>query len=75
MTKETLSKAPAGRVRRTPITVRNRLSIGEQDPNYHYRVVNVVEDRVEQLLEQDYEYAPMTKVGDKRIDNPSALGR
>jgi hypothetical protein len=42
-----------------------------------YRVVNDVDDRVEQLLEAGYEVVPQAKVsrrGDKRIDEASALG-
>ncbi len=74
-TREIASKAPSGRVRRTPLTVRNRLDIKVRDPNYVYRVVNVVDDRVEQLQAQGYEIDPdNNKVGDKRVDAPSSLG-
>jgi len=62
------------RVRRTPIGQRNKLAVKDQDPNYHYRIVNVTNDRVEQFIEQGYEIVPTTKVGDKRVDSPSSLG-
>jgi hypothetical protein len=74
MTKETTLKAPAGRVRRTPLAVRNRLSIKERDPAYVYRIVNVKDDRIDQFKEAGYEIAPAQAVGDKRVDAPSTLG-
>lgn len=67
-------KSPSGRTRRSPLTVRNRLSLRDKDPNFVYRIVNDVEDRVELLQEQGYELVPDAKVGDKRVDNPSSLG-
>lgn len=74
MAKEQTQKLPSGRIRRTPLNVRNRLSIKDRDPNYHYRIVNVKDDRVEQFKEQGYEIVQDTQVGDKRIDSPSVLG-
>jgi hypothetical protein len=61
------------RPRRQSIGKRNRLSVKDQDPNYVYRIVNVVDDRVEQFIEQGYEIAPAA-VGDKRVDNGTPLG-
>lgn len=74
MSRELTSKSPSGRVKRTPITVRNRLSVKDQDPAYHYRVVNDVDDRILQFKENGYEVVENTKVGDKRVDNASSLG-
>lgn len=74
MARELTSKAPTGRARRTPITVRNRLTVKDQDPNYHYRIVNVKDDHVEHLQAQGYEVVQNTKVGDSRVDTSSALG-
>lgn len=75
MAKELLStKSPSGRVRRTPLTVRNRLTVKDRDPNYQYRIVNVKDDRVEQFKEQGYEIVEDAQVGDKRLDAPSSLG-
>jgi hypothetical protein len=54
--------------------VRNRLSLKERDPNYHYRIVNVKDDRVEQFKEQGYEVVDGATIGDKRVDTASALG-
>jgi len=66
--------AQSGRTRRTPLTVRNRLSLKERDPNYHYRIVNVKDDRIEQFKEQGYEIVEDAQVGEKRVDTPSVLG-
>ena len=74
MARTTTAASPSGRVRRTPITVRNRLSVKDTDPNFHYRIVNVKDDRVEQFKEQGYEIVADTPVGDKRVDAPSSLG-
>lgn len=74
MARELTAKSPSGRVRRTPLSVRNKLSLKNRDPNYHYRFVNVKDDRVEQFKEQGYEIVLGTEVGDLRVDNPSALG-
>lgn len=76
MTRQTPSSASA-RPRRQPLAVRNRISVRNQDPEYIYRVVNDLDDRVEQLIEQGYEIVPQDKVirgGDKRVDDASALG-
>lgn len=74
MSRELTSKSPSGRVKRTPLVVRNRLSVKDRDANYHYRIVNDVDDRVELFKEQGYEVVENTKVGDKRVDNASSLG-
>lgn len=74
MARELTTKVPSGRARRTPITVRNKLDVKDRDPNYHYRIVNVKEDRVEQFIEQGYEIVRATPVGDKQVDAPSSLG-
>lgn len=66
-------KAEVGRVRRTPIGARKKLSVENQDPNYHYRVVNVVDGRTEDFIDRGYEIVP-AKVGDKRVDSPSPVG-
>lgn len=69
----TKTSAPVGRVRRTAIGTRNRLSVKDQDPNYQYRIVNVTDDRVEQFIEQGYEIVN-TSVGDKRVDAGTPIG-
>ncbi len=74
MTKELNTATVAKRVRRTPLNVRNRLSIKDRDPAYRYRIVNVKDDRIEQFKEAGYEIAPAQQVGDKRVDKPSTLG-
>lgn len=74
MSRELTPKSPSGRVKRTPITVRNRLAVRDQDPNYHYRIVNDIEDRIEQFKEQGYEPVNAGPVGDKRVDTSTGLG-
>src|ERR1700693_2007104 len=76
--KDPISKDPVGRVRRTPVCVRNILTIGKKDENFVYRIVNDVDDgdRVERFAAAGYEVVKSKdiSVGDKRIENPSAEG-
>ncbi len=74
MTKEINKAASAARPTRTPVGARKRLSVPNQEPGYVYRIVNDLDDRVQQLLDNGYEIVPNAKVGDKRVDLPSALG-
>lgn len=73
--KEAISKAPSGRPTRTPVGQRNILTVKGKDPNYHYRIVNDLDDRIAQFLEAGYELVEDTvEVGDKRVNAASALG-
>jgi hypothetical protein len=74
--KEAISKAPVSRVTRVPVGQRNVLTVKGQDPNYVYRVVNDVDDRVAQFLEGGYELVDKdsTDVGDKRVSQGTAIG-
>lgn len=74
---EKLTKTPQKRVRRNPVEGRNRLTVKGKDPNYEYRIVNDVDDRVNDLLDQDYEFelSEDIRVGDSRIDDTSKLGK
>ena len=78
MTKELTVKSPSGRVKRTPLSVRNRLSVKDTDPAYIYRIVNTEDahggDRISSFLEHGYELVENTKVGDKRVDISAGLG-
>lgn len=81
MEKQLTPKRQSGRPSRSSLSQRNRLSIKDQDPNYHYRIVNANldsdPDRVERLQEIGYEIVPAKKagkIGDSQVDNPSALG-
>ena len=78
MTKETTVKSPSGRVKRTPLSVRNRLSVKDTDPAYIYRIVNTTDahggDRISSFLEYGYELVENTKVSDKRVDISAGLG-
>lgn len=74
--KEAISKAPSGRVSRTPVGQRNILNVKNKDPNFVYRIVNDVDDRVAQFVEAGYELIDDDKVtvGDKRVNQASSLG-
>lgn len=74
--KEAISKAPSGRVQRTPIGTRNVLTVKNKDPNYEYRIVNDVDDRIQQFKDAGYELVPdeATSVGDTRVNKASATG-
>lgn len=73
--KETISKAPSGRVSRTPVSQRNILTVKGKEPGYVYRIVNDKDDRVEQFKEAGYELVSedSVKVGDKRVNAASSL--
>lgn len=75
-TKEAISKAPSGRVTRTPLGKRNVLTVKGQDPNFHYRIVNDQGDRVQRFLDAGYELvsANDVQVGDKRVNQAKGTG-
>lgn len=77
MTQEkNISKSPSGRVKRTPLGPRNKLTVVGKDPNYEYRIVNDKGDRIGQFQEAGWELveASAVKVGDRRVDVASAEG-
>lgn len=77
MARNTTSSEASARPRRVSLAQRNRLAIKDRDPNYHYRIVNDVDDRISRLQEIGYEVAPKESVGavgDKRVDSASSLG-
>ena len=67
--KDTVAKSPKGRVSRTPIGVRNVLTVKGKDPDFEYRFVNDTGDRVEQFKEAGYEVVQSgsVRIGDKRV--------
>lgn len=76
MSKEAIAKPPSGRVRRAPVGVRNVLTVSGKDPEFVYRVVNDVGDRIEQFKEAGYEPVPAkdVRIGDRRINGTSPEG-
>jgi hypothetical protein len=66
--RESTKPVASARPRRTPVDVRNRVSVRNQEPGYVYRLVNDIDDRVTDMQEQGYEVVTNTKVGDKRVD-------
>ena len=77
MTKENLAKAPVQRVRRNPVEGKNKLTVKGKDPNYVYRIVNDIDDRVQDFLDRGWELdvSENIRVGDSRIDETSRLGK
>lgn len=59
MKDQTTTKAPSGRPSRKPVGTRNRLTVDNKDPNYHYRLVNDVDERVAMFQEGGYEVASL----------------
>lgn len=74
--KESIAKAPSGRVKRVPVSGRNILTIQGKDPAYMYRIVNDEEDRIARFQDGGYELVPddSVKVGDTRVSAASAEG-
>jgi hypothetical protein len=74
--KESISKSPSGRIQRTPVGVRNVLSVRGKVPDKEYRIVNDDPDRIEQFKAAGYEVvlAKDVTVGDKRVDAASPEG-
>lgn len=71
--KPTAKKRPS----RTPINGRRSiLGVKGKDPNFEYRIVNDVNDRVNEFLERGYEVVTDgdVTVGDKRVGKVSATG-
>ena len=76
MNDKIVSKQPSGRPQRTPIGTRNVLTVKGKDPNYEYRIVNDVDDRITQFQEAGYELVSedSVQVGDKRVNAASSVG-
>lgn len=76
MEKESIAKSPRGRTTRTPVGVRNILTVKGKDPGYVYRIVNDSGDRVNMFEEAGYEVVNASDVivGDKRVQKASAVG-
>ena len=65
------------RVKRTPINgQRSILNVKGKDPAYSYRIVNDVDDRINEFLERGYEIVTEEgiQVGDKRVAKPTQSG-
>ncbi len=72
----TVAKSPSGRVRRTPVGVRNVLTVRGKDPAYEYRIVNDQSDRIEMFKDAGYELVNAADViiGDRRVNKASPEG-
>lgn len=77
MTKESLVKAPERRVRRSPLDKANKLTVKGKDPNFVYRIVNDIDDRVNDFLDAGWELdtSDEIRVGASKVDNSSKLGK
>jgi hypothetical protein len=71
-----VNKSPEGRVRRSPLTRKGKLTVRGQDPNFVYRFVNDTDDRIADFVDQGYEAVPddSVQVGDKRVNSASSVG-
>lgn len=76
MEKESIAKSPRGRTTRTPVGVRNILTVRGKEPGYEYRIVNDSGDRVQMFEEAGYEVVSASDViiGDKRVQKASPVG-
>lgn len=76
MDNTTAKKSPSGRVKRTPVTERQILTVKGKEPGYQYRIVNDVGDRIAQFQEMGYELVDDkdVRVGDRRIQQVKAEG-
>lgn len=62
------------RPNRTPLSQRNRISFGNLDKNFVYRVVNDKDERLKQALEGGYEFVESDeKLGDERAAEGTAI--
>jgi hypothetical protein len=62
-----LEQRATTRPKRVPLGQRNRLSFGNQDPNFVYRVINDQDERLQQAQEAGYEFVVSDQpLGDKR---------
>lgn len=70
--------ARAGRVKRNPIKdgFRNRLTVRGKDPDFEYRFVNDLDDRLTVMQERGWEIVSdkNVQIGDKRVADPTAEG-
>lgn len=79
MSRQSTQEASA-RPKRQPLVHRQKLNVRNKEDGYHYRIVNANldsdPDRVQDFIDAGWELVPKshTEVGDKRVDNPSALG-
>ena len=64
------------RPQRTSLTNRSVLGVKGKEPDFDYRIVNDVGDRIESFKERGYEIVTdnSVQVGDKRVANPSKEG-
>ena len=76
MTDETINKAPKTRVKRIPVGSRNRLEIIGKSPDYVYRIVNDVDDRIERFKAAGYEVVPLSesRMASQRVGQGSPTG-
>lgn len=67
----------SARPKRAPLSQRNRLEVRNKEAGFTYRIVNDIDDRVQQLEERGWQIVPDAKVGavgNRRVDNTTPLG-
>ena len=76
-TPEVTTSEASARPRRAPLGKRNRLNVQNKEPGYQYRIVNDIDDRVDQLTAEDWEIVPNARVGaigNRQVDGATSLG-
>jgi hypothetical protein len=74
------AKKPVGRPARSekvrvPLGARNRLTFGDLDPKFNYRVINDDQDRLARAEEAGYEFVQSEgKLGDNRAAEGTSMG-
>jgi hypothetical protein len=76
MSRTTNSQSPSGRPRRTPVGTRNKLTVANRDPNFEYRIVNDVDNRIAEFQDAGWELVDKSevRVGDRRVESASPEG-
>ncbi len=69
-------KAPSGRVTRTNVAMRSKLTVKGKEDGFEYYIALDNPGRVEELIDRGYEHVKNAdvKVGDKRGDSTASLG-
>lgn len=73
--KDTIARAPRGRVKREGIGVRQRMGVRNTDPNFEYRFVTDKDGRVDQFKDAGWDLATGSEeVGVSRLSVPTTEG-
>lgn len=70
ISRESVTEVQSERKRRTPVSQRNVLTVKNKDDGYVYRIVNDVDNRINQFIEGGWETVldKDVDIGDKRVN-------